>query len=1054
MTKLAPEHRQLLAAAYRELRYAQQQLAAAEAAATERIAIVGMALRLPPDLADAEAAWSAFRHGVDGVSRLTTLPDGTRAPGDERTPPAGMLADVAGFDAGFFQISEAEAAKMDPQQRLMLQLAWEALEDAGIPLPEASARTTGVYVGVYQTDYLTLQLKDPTSIDAYTAPGCALSMIANRTSYLFNLSGPSLVVDTACSSSLTALHLAVQALRTGDCDLALVGGVNLITAPESTRLTGRILPTASSGRCRSFDADGDGIVRGEGGVVLVLERAGRAAEAGRRVWSLIRGSAVNQDGRTNGLTAPNPRAQREVINRALAAGKVDPAEVVYIEAHGTGTSLGDPIEMESLKEVYGQGTWPCRVGSVKAQIGHLEAAAGLAGLVRATLVLRHGEVPAQMHFTRLNPEISLSGTRLSVPETTSPLPDTGSPRLAAVSSFGFGGANAHVILQEPTPAPRGRSAPARSYLLPLSARDAGALAELAGSYRRLLAAATPERTGQTCAAAAVRRTHHRYRRAVAARSPEELRELLAEPFAASECPPTRPQVGFVFSGQGVQWAGMADALHSDDYLRAELELCDELVRRSGGWSLLEALGRSDGGRLTETAVAQVAIASVQLGLARRLAAYGVTPDVVVGHSMGELVAASVAGALSRAELIELLLVRAELAERARGGRMALLRLPEPAVRDLLAELVDGDDAAVAAVNSPTATVVSGSAQAVDRLVSAADRRGVRTRLLPVDYAFHGPALAGLHRELARRLAYLPARTPRRRFLSSVTGGRWGGALDVEYWGRNLCDPVRFADAVAALAPTRPTVLVEVGPHPALLADLRQIVDAHGWRGVRLLPTLRRDRDPWLCLDETLAGLYEWGYELDWTARYPAPVGDVPLPRYPWRQRRLWSAPAPVGHAPAPAAGSNGRHVAAPAPVADRHRDAPPVAVAGPTERDLVEAIRRRCAAILGLAPAQIDPDQPLQDYDLESIQVVELRNQLEKEFSLTVPLDVMLAGGSPNRIARSLLGTAAPTPAAALDRAQAERLLDRLDQLSDEEVEAALAALSERSIDGSPRHER
>ena len=987
---------------------------------SEPIAIVGVGLRLPPDIATPDDAWSAFRDGVDGVSDLYTLPDGDRVSG-ARTM-GGMLNDVAGFDAEFFNIPAVEAARMDPQQRLILQVAWEALEDAGLPAQRAAERTTGVYLGVYNNDYLTLQLKSPDTIDAYTAPGNSHSIIANRLSYLLNLTGPSVAVDTACSSSLTATHLAIQALRNGECDLAIVGGVNVIAAEESTVMTGKVLPMSSSGRCRSFDADADGIVRGEGAVAVVLERSGSATEAGRRARSLIRGSAINQDGRTNGLTAPNPRAQRAVIDMALANAKADPSDVVYIEAHGTGTDLGDPIEMDSLVDVYGSGPSRCYIGSAKAQMGHLEAAAGLTGLIRAAMALSNAEAPRQVRFDRLNPEISLDGTRLVIPREVAELPEGLRPRLAAVSSFGFGGSNAHIVLQEPTEVePPPRPDVNGPLLLAFSARSRWSLDRLTESYRELFTAVGKDRGADVCDAAVLKRDHHRYRRAVAGGSPAEIARKLSDlDMTPSVEGPVR--LVFAFSGQGVQWPGMTEGLDTDRYFASEFDTCDELVQTAAGWSLREALTSANPDLLARTDVAQLAIATVQLGIVRRLSAYGLSPHAVVGHSMGELVAACVAGALTRAELIDAVLARADLAQRCRGGRMASIGLPVDAVRALLAG-IDRDAIDVAAINSPISTVVSGRADAVQELIAIAEADGVRTRLLPVDYGFHSPLLDGCDVELADRLKHVPEREPQIPFFSTVTGHRRDEPLSAEYWGANLRKPVRFDDALAeAIQEESSPIVVEIGPHPALLGDVQRIADAQGRRDVRVLPTLRRDRDPRLSLEENLAALYEHGCAIDWSLRETRRGGDVTLPLYPWRIQHFWAG-AP--HEPASSDVSSATEPTRP-----------------PTVAALSEAIRSLVALALGFDDiTQVPVDTPLRDWGLESLQVVDLRNRIERAFAVTIPLDVLLAGESPESVATALVGQEAHTTPG-ISRDEAEKVLENLENLSQDDVEAMIAALA------------
>ncbi|MEU1345435.1 polyketide synthase, partial [Streptomyces sp. NPDC005827] len=471
----ATDQRRLLEQALRQLRDARARLAAVERG-VEPVAVVGAAVRAPGGVDDLDGLWRVLRSGTDTVTPWLDDPEGRRDGGGRPTGRwSGQLDRVDGFDAGFFGIDAAEADRMDPQQRLVLEAAWEAVEDAGLPAERLRDRPTGVFLGLYGSDYLTAQLSGQAAINAYTAPGGAHTIAANRLSYLLDLHGPSLAVDTACSSSLVALHLAVRSLRTGECDFALVGGVNVVLSEAAMSATEKVLPTASGGHCRTFDAAADGIVRSEGCGMLLLERRSDARAAGRRVRSLVRGTAVNHNGRANGLTAPSPTAQAALLRRALADARTDPKDVLYVEAHGTGTRLGDPIETEALRQVYGEGELPCAIGAVKTNFGHQEAAAGIIGLLKTILVLEHGQVPPNLHLDRLNPEIDLAGSRLTIPTALSPLPGA-DRRLGAVSSFGFGGTNAHVVLEGPAPRtsrpPDAPAGPLRGrLLLPLSARS-------------------------------------------------------------------------------------------------------------------------------------------------------------------------------------------------------------------------------------------------------------------------------------------------------------------------------------------------------------------------------------------------------------------------------------------------------------------------------------------------------------------------------------------------------------------------------------------------------
>ncbi|MEA2149277.1 MAG: hypothetical protein QOD69_1107 [Solirubrobacteraceae bacterium] len=1008
----ADSHRSLLNAALRQLRAARARLEAVESESREPLAVIGGGVRLPGGVEDLDGFWSLLRDGTDVVCAQQLSPDGRRAPVPRTSPDgpwAAQLADVESSDAQFFGLGELEARHMDPQQRLVLEVAWEAIEDAGLPI-EQLPPNTGVFLGIYGTDYLTLQHHDPGAITAYTGPGGALSIAANRLSYVLDLHGPSMAVDTACSSSLVAVHLACRALRAGDCDLALVGGVNVMVSPLSTRIVEKVLPLSPTGRCRSFDAGADGIVRGEGCAMVVLQRASAARPAGGRIRGLIRGTAINQDGRSNGLSAPNPRAQSALHRSALADAGVDPADVVYVEAHGTGTPLGDPIEARALGEVYGPGSVPCAIGSVKANLGHLEAAAGIVGLVKAMLVLEHGCAPPQLHFDRLNPEIDLAGTRLHLPAELTPLPDTLLAPLATVSSFGFGGTNAHAIL-EAAPATvdaGGTSSDADGgLLLAISARSPAALAALAGRYAERLEGCDAPEAADVCAAAALRRTHHALRAAIAADDRDELVARLRT--VASTTPrqrrPAPPRIAFVFSGQGCQWTGMGrELLEREAVVREEVVACDAIVRDLAGWSVSEQLSASDGeSRLHETEVAQVAIGTLQLGLAALWRARGVEPEAVAGHSMGEIVAACVAGALDRTQALELLVRRGRISERAaKGGAMVSIGLGVAEVEPLLAA-AGGGRVAIAAVNGPHSTVVSGNSSAVELVAKAAAVAGARSRRLPVEYGFHSPLLDGCDSELAAGLGDLRPRDAKLALYSTVTGGRLRPQrLVAAHWGRNLRDAVLLQPAIDAMASDGVSVFIEVGPHPVLLRDIAETLEAHAGR-TTVVGSLRRDRPARSALAASLADAYESGATIRWDAVLAPPRAHVALPAYPWQRRRHW-LPEPATSAVAHAAATD-----ASAPFARVLQIAPAPAASEPVPEgsremvvDYTTYVRERVSAAAGLGIEDVPPDIVLEMLELSSLSIVELRNQVEREFGIVVPLAALLGGGTPVDLAGAI----------------------------------------------------
>ncbi|WP_406431170.1 acyltransferase domain-containing protein [Streptomyces sp. NBC_00631] len=1004
----ATDQRRLLEQALRQLRDARARLAAVERGA-EPVAVVGAAVRAPGGVDDLDGLWRVLRSGTDTVTPWLDDPEGRRDGGGRPTGRwAGQLDRVDGFDAGFFGIDAAEADRMDPQQRLVLEAAWEAVEDAGLPAERLRDRPTGVFLGLYGGDYLTAQLSGQAAINAYTAPGGAHTIAANRLSYLLDLHGPSLAVDTACSSSLVALHLAVRSLRTGECDFALVGGVNVVLSEAAMSATEKVLPTASGGRCRTFDAAADGIVRSEGCGMLLLERRSDARAAGRRVRSLVRGTAVNHNGRANGLTAPSPTAQAALLRRALADARTDPKDMLYVEAHGTGTRLGDPIETEALREVYGEGELPCAIGAVKTNFGHQEAAAGIIGLLKTILVLEHGQVPPNLHLDRLNPEIDLAGSRLTIPTALSPLPGA-DRRLGAVSSFGFGGTNAHVVLEGPAPRaarpPDEPAGPLRGrLLLPLSARSGPALGALAAAYARRLAGLDARAAEELCAAAATSRDHHAVRLVAAADTATALaRELAAVRTEFLRPHPAGPRVAFVFSGQGTQWSGMGGRLLDEEpVFRAEAEACDSVVRKLAGWSVLEELAKPEGaGRLHETEVAQVCIAVLQLGLAALWRSWGVEPHAVTGHSMGEIVAACVSGALDREEALDLLVTRARITEaHARGGAMTAIALPAQEV----AALVDkaGDRVGLAAVNGPRSTVVAGDPDQVALLESLVSPVAGTSRL-PVEYAFHSPLLDGADRRLADGLRQLRPRGGGVPHYSTVTGDRVRAEqLDRAHWGRNLRGTVLFGSAVEALARDGVTVFLEIGPHPVLLRDIGATLERAPGPRYTVTGCLRRDKPERECLDAAIGELYRAGLSPRWDAVLPPPARHVPLPSYPWQRRRHWLPLERTSAAAAPADADGG---AASVPTT--------VAAAGRSPAELEAIITAyildRLSDALGLdSVSSVPVDGPLTALGLSSLALVELKNRIERDFAVAVPLQALLEDGTPLALARTVARAVGP----------------------------------------------
>lgn len=877
---------------------------------SEPIAIVGVSCRFP-GAPDAEAYWRMLRDGVDAVTvqpqRWTLAGLGDADAGRVARIPAGFLDSVDSFDAEFFGIAPREAAHMDPQQRLLLEVSVEALERAGLASVNGRGRRTGVFVGVSTSDYAQLMVRNGVELNAYSGTGTALSIAANRLSYQLDLQGPSVAVDTACSSSLVAVHLAVRSLRRGECDAALAGGVNLLLSPDPTIVFSHAQMMAKRGRCRTFDAGADGYVRGEGCGVLVLKRLSDALANNDDIVALIRGTATNQDGRSNGLTAPNGLSQQAVMREALADAGLTPAEVDYVEAHGTGTPLGDPIEMDALKAVLLDGRspdQPCGIGSVKTNIGHLEAAAGAAGLIKTALALQHAIIPAHLHLERLNSAIALEQTPLFVPTETIPWPERGVPRRAGVSSFGFGGTNCHIVLEEAPSCSRSERKPERSaQLFTLSARSEEALKAAATRFASALAACDAS-LEDICFSANVGRTHYEQRLALTTNTVAELTASL-HAFVAGEpvetlrrgaCKPgAEPRVAFLFTGQGSQYPGMGRELfESEPLFRRELERCAAVLDSILQEPLLAVLYGDKSALLDQTIYTQPALFAVEWATACLWRSWGIEPRAVMGHSVGEFVAACVAGILSLEDGLKLIAERARLMQSLPpGGAMAALRCSE----DVALRAVDaaGAELSVAAVNGPEEVVISGPDSAVDRVCDDLQKRGIGSQRLNVSHAFHSPLLQPILDQFEEAAKAVRFHSPKVEFISNVTGERAGNeVLSASYWRRHLRETVRFAQGMSQLFASGYTTFLEIGPTPVLSTLGRRMRS----EGARFIPSLRRGKPDCGHVLQGLGELYACGAPVSFRALDAnAPRKRVVLPTYPFQRQRYWFKPGKLKRTP-------------------------------------------------------------------------------------------------------------------------------------------------------------
>ncbi|GHO54873.1 type I polyketide synthase [Ktedonobacter robiniae] len=886
---------------------------------TEPIAIVGLGCRFPGDANSPQAFWELLLNGTDPVGEIPTErwdlrryyhPDPSQ-PGKMYSRHASLLKQVDQFDAAFFGISPMEASRMDPQQRLLLEVAWEGLEDAGLVPQQLAGSQTGVFVGICSRDYSDIQRQDPTAANPYSSAGSdALSIAANRISYLFDFHGPSFSVDTACSSSLVAVHLACESLRHGECELALAAGVNILLDPNMSINFSKAGILSPNGRCRTFDAAADGYVRGEGAGVVVLKPLSQALADGNSIYAVIRATAINQDGRTPNLHYPSQQAQTALLRQVYSQAEISPHQVHYIEAHGTGTSSGDFVECSALGEVfaaYRSQEQPLRIGSVKTNIGHLEGASGIAGLIKAALALKHRQIPANLHFQNPNPRIAFEQLRLKVQTTTEALPPFDDPYIVGINSFGFGGTNAHVILQEYsasapaelTSAPFGED---QSFLLPLSARSPRALGALAQAVLDFLDKPGVPSLRDLCFSASLHREHHPYRLALTVTSLDDLKEKLQVFLASAHRPGITLQgvalnhtlkdnakrLAFVFSGNGPQWFAMGrHLLTHDELFRSVIERCDQRWLPLAGWSLIEELLADEAcSRMDRTEVAQPTLFALQIALSKVWKSLGIEPQAVIGHSVGEIAAAYVAGILSLEDAIQVLYHRSRLQELTAGqGAMVAVGISAEKAHELIAPY--GSRVSLASVSSPQSVTLSGEKAALEEITASLVEQGIFCRFLKLNYAFHHGTLDPLREEFLRSSQGLQPREGHIPFISTVVGTSMrGDNCDADYWWQNLRCPVQFAPGVQHLLDDGFTTFVEIGPHPVLSGYIAEcLVD----KQAIILPSLRRKENDQQLLLRSLASLYTLGFPVAWE-HLVAGGKYIKLPTYPWQHERFWNEP--------------------------------------------------------------------------------------------------------------------------------------------------------------------
>jgi acyl transferase domain-containing protein/SAM-dependent methyltransferase len=851
-----------------------------------------------------DGLWTVLERGTDVV---TDVPE-DRFPADRFTDPrpdragkaysiaGGYISDIAGFDTDYFGISPREAAMIDPQQRLILECAVEAFDDAGMAPADVAGSGVGVFIGVSNPGYGQLQQRRPDVLDAYFMSGAALCNTANRVSYVFDLHGPSMAIDTACASSLTALHQASEAVRGGQCPMAMVGGVNLLLNPYEFVGYAKASMLSATDRCHTFAAAADGYVRAEGAGVLLIKRLSDATVDGDRIHGVILATGANSDGRTPGLAAPNPVAQEALLRAVYDRAGVAPEEVTYVEAHGTGTPVGDPVECTALGQVLGirharaSGS-PLPIGSLKTNMGHLEPASGVAGVLKVLTILRHRVIPAMAHTEPLNPAIDFTALGLTPVHTAVPLPNVNTRIVAGVNSFGFGGANAHAVLAQPPTEPSVASVGGKLPIM-VSARSIAGCAEAAERLAEQLDTVPADAFYNVAWTSARRRAVHEERAVVLAADQAEAAAALRALAAGAPCPGATGtgmpsgRIGFVFSGNGSQWFGMGASLLADEPIfRRALEEVDRRLHPATGWSVIAELTDPDAARLESIEVSQVLLFAMQVGMLEVLAARGVTPAAVAGHSVGEIAAAYAAGALDLSTAAQVIVARSRAQAATTGsGTMAAVGLSADEISPLLPAGVT-----VAAINTATDVTVAGDEDALFDLFESLTERAVFHRMLDVDHAFHTAAMDSVCEPLLRDLAGMVATQTRIPFVSSVTGTVVAGSeLDASYWWRNVRCPVLFAAAVDLLMDDLGCdVMVEIGPHPVLSGYVRRQT-AHRGDRVAAIPVLSRSEAGMVAVDRALAHLVAVGAQLAWTRYFPVPGRVSDLPSYPWRRQRCWS----------------------------------------------------------------------------------------------------------------------------------------------------------------------
>ncbi len=873
------------------------------------IAIVGIGCRFPGSSSSAEKFWEMMLNETDTIGDVPSdrwdsrkyYSENDNRSGKIRAQQGGFLTENAlEFDSLFFDMSPRESESLDPQQRILLEVAYEALENAGLSLEAMKGSNTGVFVGGFMLDNLLTQTssKNEYHINSHTISGVAMTMLSNRLSYIFDLKGPSLTIDTACSSSLIAAHYACQSIWNGESSMAMVGGVNYMLSPESSILMSKGKFLSKHSRCKAFDSDAAGYVRGEGAGIVILKPLEDAIKDNDRIYATIVGTGANQDGRTNGITVPNPDSQLQLIRKIYEDYKIDKNKIHYVEAHGTGTAVGDPIEFGTINKALsenGERDTKCLIGSVKTNIGHLEAASGIAGLIKTALCLYKNQVPANLHFKTPNPALNYEKSNLRIPTSLELLPED-EASYASINSFGFGGTNAHAVLMQYEPSVNTEKAQALKkddFIFPISAKNPTALKELAAEYKYYLEANT-ERFDQILSNIIYRRSKHSERLTVFGNSTVDLiekleayeQDIFLKGVQQGSALGKKTKVVFVYTGMGPQWWKMGrELMETEPVFYNAIKECDTEFFAISGWSIYEELKKpEETSKILETNIAQPANFVIQVGLTKLLEHYGITPDAVVGHSVGEVTSVYISGALSLKQALTVSFYRSSLqyAKTQGKGTMCAVGLSESEVEDAIKEY---ENVSIAAINGPTSITISGNSESLKKLNEKYNESGVFCRLLDVTVPYHSPLMSLIQDDLLNALKTIKGNKTKVDLYSTVTGGLIeGDQIDNEYWYNNIREPVLFSKTIDTILQDDYTVFLEVGPHPVLKNSIRECIKNR--KDCHLLQTLNKREEEQLNFFENISKLYTLGFDINWD-RWIDKLPFTQLPTYPWQKEYLW-----------------------------------------------------------------------------------------------------------------------------------------------------------------------